>query len=557
MGEQQTLSMRKPLRFWGWGYADEQLSQAEETLIDGMAQTLCPDGLVTSADPRPDEFTLAPSRIAVPASLQHRVSSAHYDRLVHSYGKSCADMLRFCAREQPTAPDAVAFPHDETELIDLLDWAANSNIAVIPFGGGTSVCGGIEATVGGDYAGTLSLDMQHLNKVLEIDHTSRAARIQAGILGPELEAQLRPHDLTLRHFPQSFQFSTLGGWIATRAGGHFASLYTHIDDFVEATRMVSPAGIMSTRRLPGSGAGPSPDRMVIGSEGSLGIITEAWMRLQHKPRFKTSASVRFARFADGVAATRALSQSGLFPSNCRLLDPLEAFVNHVGDGSCAVLVLGFESADHPLDAWMDRALELTADFGGVRTDEPGTADDQQPGVADEWRNAFIRMPYYRNKLVPMGIIADTFETAITWDRFDELYNGVKQQVGDAIERLTGTTPIVSCRFTHIYPDGPAPYFTFYAVGSNTGDMGKALAIWREIKQVANDAVVAFGGTATHHHAIGRDHRSGYEQQSPDLFRQALAAAKQQFDPTGILNPGVLIDPVGRKVGITGAMEGVR
>jgi alkyldihydroxyacetonephosphate synthase len=330
-------------------------------------------------------------------------------------------------------------------------------------------------------------------------------------------------------------------------------LYTHIDDFVESTRLLTPAGVMASRRLPGSGAGPSPDRMVIGSEGSLGVITEAWLRLQDLPVHRESTSVRFPRFDDAVAATRALSQSGLFPSNCRLLDPLEASLNHVGDGNCAVLVLGFESADHGLDAWMQRALQLTADFGGMQVDAaaaPGNA-----ALAQEWRNAFIRMPYYRNQLTPMGIIADTFETAITWDGFERLYHGVRQQVGEAIEKLTGRAPLVSCRFTHIYPDGPAPYFTFYAVGSNRGDLMAALAVWRDIKQAASEAVVSLGGTVTHHHAVGRDHRSGYERQSPALFRRALAAVKQELDPAGILNPGVLIDPLNRPVGITGATAG--
>ena len=557
--EFQTLSKRRPLRFWGWGYADEHLSSQEETLIDDLAMMLCPEGLSTTSEPRIEDFKLAESRLRPPASLQPLVSTSDYDRLVHSYGKSCADILRFCLRQVPAAPDAVAFPRSETDIIDLLDWAANNNIAVIPYGGGTSVCGGVEAAVGSGYDGTLCLDMQNLDQLLEIDHQSRAARFQAGILGPDLEARLRPHGLTLRHFPQSFRFSTLGGWIATRAGGHYASLYTHIDDFVEATRMVSPGGIMASRRLPGSGAGPSPDRMVIGSEGSLGIITEAWMRLQHRPRFKASVSVRFERFEDGVAATRSLSQSGLFPSNCRLLDPLEAYIHRVGDGRCALLVLGFESADHPVRPWMDRALQLTADFGGslaeqVRFDDADAvaAPKGDSQIGGDWRNAFIRMPYYRNKLTRMGIVADTFETAITWDRFDQLYHGVRQQVGACIKELTGRSAMVSCRFTHIYPDGPAPYFTFYAVGNPRGDLAAALSAWREIKLAASEAVVSLGGTVTHHHAVGRDHRSGYQQQSPALFQQALAAAKQQFDPTGILNPGVLLDPVNRTVGITGA-----
>ena len=191
-------------------------------------------------------------------------------------------------------------------------------------GGGSSVVGGVEPAVGDGFAGTISLDLKGLDRVLEVDRASRAARIQGGILGPALETVLKPHDLTLRHFPQSFECSTLGGWIATRSGGHYATLYTHIDDFVEGLRVVTPTGLLETRRLPGSGAGPSPDRMLIGSEGILGVITEAWMRLQDRPTFRASASVSFDDFAAGAAAARAIAQAGLFPANCRLLDPGEA-----------------------------------------------------------------------------------------------------------------------------------------------------------------------------------------------------------------------------------------
>ncbi len=238
-------------------------------------------------------------------------------------------------------------------------------MAAIPYGGGSSVVGGVEAPADGSLAGALSIDLGKLDRVLEIDPVSRAARIQAGVLGPALEDQLRPHGLTLRHFPQSFEFSSLGGWIATRSGGHFATLYTHIDDFVESLRVVTPTGVVESRRLPGSGAGPSPDRLFIGSEGILGIITEAWMRLQDRPTLRASASVTFPDFATGAATVRALSQTGLYPTNCRLLDPGEALTSGAGSGAEAVLVLGFESADHPLDAWMTRALECCRDHGGT------------------------------------------------------------------------------------------------------------------------------------------------------------------------------------------------
>ncbi len=556
-----TLSRRRRLRFFGWGYADEILTAEEEARVRGAARRLGVDGSAVVREPKENEFSLSNPRIVAPSSLAPMMSTTPYDRLVHSLGKSFADIARMYMRDVRHPPDLVAFPKNETDVAAILDWASGANVAVIPFGGGSSVAGGVEPDVGDSYAGTLSLDLQYLNKVLEIDRDSRAARIQAGALGPELEEQLKPHGLTLRHFPQSLQLSTLGGWIATRSGGHYASLYTHIDDFVESTRTIAPSGTLETRRLPGSGAGPSPDRMIIGSEGILGVIVEAWMRLQDRPSYHASASVSFPAMRDAVAAVRALSQSGLYPTNCRLLDPAEARNNGVGDGRVAVLVLGFESADHPLDAWMSRALQLVSDHRGSYDAEAvrrslaprGQAAEHRQGAAGQWRNAFIRMPYYRDLSIALGIITDTFETAITWDRFETLYEETRERTRRAIKEICGRDTQVSCRFTHIYPDGPAPYFSYSALGTMSGELGDSLAKWRDIKLATNEIVVSLGGTVTHHHAVGRDHRSGYEKQSPPLFRTALAHAKQALDPKGILNPGVLIDPAGRDIGRRGSV----
>ena len=362
---------------------------------------------------------------------------------------------------------------------------------------------------------------------------SRAARIQAGARGPVLEDQLRPHGYTLRHFPQSFEFSTLGGWLATRSGGHYASLYTHIDDFVESLRVVTPGGVIESRRLPGSGAGPSPDRMFLGSEGILGVITEAWMRVQDRVRFKASAGVHFSSFLDGAAAVRAVAQAGLYPTNCRLLDPGEAMISAgVTDGS-ALLVLGFESADHPVDAWIARAVELCRDLGGSIPDGVKTSSE---GAVGAWKNSFLRAPYGRDALVSLGCVADTFETAVTWDRFEDLHAGVTTAVEKALVDVCGGG-FLTCRFTHVYPDGPAPYFSFLAPST----FGSQLSQWDELKAAASDAVLAFGGTITHHHAVGRDHRPWYDRQRPEAFALALRAAKSALDPAGILNPGVLID----------------
>lgn len=554
-----SLSRRPARRFWGWGAADATLDIQEQAAVKFTVEQLG-GNYVALAAPNASEYTLRAPRVAPPAALASSFSQSPVDRLNHAYGKSYADCARMWLRSVPNPPDWVAYPDDEQAVVDVLDWAARSNVAVIPFGGGTSVCGGVEPAVGDGFAGTISLDMERLGRVLEIDKVSRAARIQAGAFGPDIESQLRAHDLTLRHYPQSFEFSTLGGWIATRAGGHYATQHTHIDDFVESTRMVTPNGVMQTQRLPGSGAGPAPDRLVLGSEGTLGVITEAWMRLQDKPRFRASASIRFTDYFAAARCVRALAQSGLTPSNCRLLDPMETIFSGVGDGRFAVLVLGFESADHALPTWMARALELVRDHGGEydakaveRSMASEGSDEHRRGAAGVWRNAFIRMPYWRDPAVGLGIIMDTFETAITWDRFESFYQQVKQEVETVIQRATGQKTVISCRITHAYPDGAAPYFTIATKGSATGDVASALAAWRDIKLAANAAVVGHGGTVTHHHAVGRDHRSGYDREVPVLFRQMLAGAKAAVDPRGILNPGVLYNTNSSPKGQSGVL----
>ena len=533
-----------PRKFWGWGREGEGPNEEQAA---GVAATLAGHfglkGLELAPPPRIEDVELPAPRIAPPATLADLCTLEPLERAGHTYGKSYSDIVRGLRGDFAPAPDFVAYPRDEGDVVALLDWCGDARVAAIPYGGGSSVCGGVEARIGDDFAGAVSIDLARLGRVLEIDRTSRAALIQGGCYGPALEDALRPDGLTLRHFPQSFEFSTLGGWIATRSGGHYATLFTHIDDFVEGLRMVTPSGVIESRRLPGSGAGPSPDRWLLGSEGTLGIIVEAWMRLQDRPRFRTSAAVRFpgaAGFLRGAGAVRALSQTGLFPTNCRLLDPNEAQTAGAGDGDAAILVLGFESADHPLEAWMERALECCRDAGGEVPEDAGrTRSDGEAtreGAAGAWRKAFLQAPYLRDVLTRAACISETFETAITWDRFEAFHADVMHATEDAVKRVCGAGR-VACRFTHAYPDGPAPYYTVLAPGRR----GSELEQWAEIKHAASEALLAAGGTITHHHAVGRDFRPWYDRQRPDGFARALRATKRELDPAGILNPGVLLD----------------
>jgi alkyldihydroxyacetonephosphate synthase len=527
------------LKFWGWGRESEGLSAGEiGALESAYARQFGVAGFSVSPTPEAAEIELRAPRVAPPRSLSQTIHSDHFERLLHSYGRSFYDSARIFARDFTNPPDLVALPRSEQELAAVLDWCDSVGAMVIPWGGGSSVVGGVSPPVT-DRA-VVTVDLRHLDRVLEIDERSQAARIQAGVFGPSLEAQLRPSGLTLRHFPQSFEFSTLGGWIATRSGGHYATLHTHIDDFVESLRVVTPAGNLESFRLPGSGAGPSPDRLFIGSEGALGIITEAWMRLRPRPRYRASASARFTEFDRAVDCVRAISQSQLYPANARLLDAAEALVNGAGDGTQSVLVLSFESADRDQQPGLRRAIEFVHDHGGqCDMPRPDTTDAQRRGAAGRWRDSFLRMPYFREVLTPRGIIAETFETAITWDRFPDFHRRVKAATEQAIQEVTGRKGLVSCRFTHVYPDGPAPYFSFHALEDPKGLEAQC----RAIKSAAADVLLALGGTITHHHAVGRDHRPWYDRQRPDLFAAALRAAKGVLDPGGMMNPGVLVDPL--------------
>jgi alkyldihydroxyacetonephosphate synthase len=528
-------------KHWGWGYEDQAPSRGElEEAAKGIRERLGFGGEVEEPVPL-EEVELREARLKPPAGLGGLFTDDRHERVGHALGKAYRDVVRGFRGEFENPPDLVALPRDESEIEAALSWAEVEGAAVVPFGGGTSVVGGVEGRLGD--RPFVSLDLRRLDRVLEVDAISLAARIQAGAAGPRLEDQLREHGLTLRHFPQSFEFSTLGGWVATRAGGHFATLYTHIDDLIESVRAITPRGTWESRRLPGSGAGPSPDRALIGSEGILGVIAEAWVRVRTRPQFKSSCGVEFDDFAVAAGAVRAIAQSGLNPANCRLLDALEAGTTGVGSGEKNLLILGFEAPDHPVEEAMGTALDVAREHHGV-PGEVRSGGGEGSDAVGAWRSAFLTAPYLRDTFVACGVLSDTFESAITWDRFDDFHASAMEaarakvaEVCDAPAEGAGA-PRVSCRFTHVYPDGPAPYFTVMAPAVRGGEVEQ----WDEIKAAASEAVIEAGGTITHHHAVGRDHRPWYDRQRPAPFAAALRASKAELDPHGVLNPGVLIDP---------------
>ncbi len=509
--------------WWGWGWEDEALSDAAVLQVAAPLAGILGSGpgRLLPAPPVPD---LPAPRLRPPPALDHLCSSAPADRARHALGRAYRDVARALRGDVPHPPDLVVRPTTEGDVVAVLDWCAVRGIAAVPYGGGSSVVGGVEPDVGDGYAGAISVDLERLGRVTDVDPVSRAAQVEAGSYGPALEDQLRPHGLTVRHFPQSFEFSTLGGWIATRSAGHYATGPTHFEDHVEAVRMVTPAGLLTTRRLPASGAGPAPDRLAAGSEGAFGVVTSAWVRVRPRPQHRAAGAFHFTDRDEAVAAVRAVAQSGLQPASLRLLHAGEAALfAGVRDGS-HVLLLGFESGDVPVDGAFAQARAL---FGG----EQRGGD----GAGGRWRASFLRAPYLRDGLARLGLILETFETACTWDRFDEFHEAVGGTALAAVQRVAGGG-VVTSRFTHAYPDGVAPYYTVIAPGRP----GSEVAMWDDIKAEVSAAILAAGGTITHHHAVGRAHRAGFHVEAPGPWLAALRAAKAALDPAGIMNPGVLL-----------------
>ncbi len=519
---------------WTWGTTDNEPTDAQRRSAAVGVSAMVGTEVTAPPVPSPDSLELRPSRVTVPSRLSDICTSDDYTRAAYSIGGHPMELLRGFRGDFSNATDVVAQPRNEDDLERVLEWCVDNEFATIPYGGGTSVVHGVTPPAADKI---VTIFMGGLNRVLEIDHTSRAARIQAGVIGPDLEDQLRPSGHTMRFFPQSFPWSTLGGWIATRAGGHYATGHTHIDDYVESTRMLTPSGWMQSRRLPASGAGPSPDRLVLGSEGTLGLITEAWVRIQKRPVYRAKASAEFDSMETAAEAVRQIVQTKLWPSNLRLLDPVEARNAAGGDGAHAVLIIAFESADFPQEQNLRSVIAMAERLGGTVSGDSVRIIDESDSIGEDgaaaaaWRKSFTGVNV--GLAHGLGFITDTFETATTWDNWPRFDAHVRAEVGKALDStLTGSW--LSCRFAFVYPDGPAPYYTFGGLGTNGGEGEQ----WQRIKDAASAAVVEAGGTITHHHGVGRMHRAGWEEQSPELFRAGLSAVKNRLDPSGILNPGI-------------------
>ncbi|WP_328660023.1 FAD-binding oxidoreductase [Nocardia salmonicida] len=453
------------------------------------------------------------------------------DRLRHAGGKSTPDLLRRRASTPQDAPDAVVFPADHPQVLALLGYCAEHGIAVVPFGGGTSVVGGVDP-VRGQFDTVIALDLRRLDTLTAIDPASGTATLGAGLTGPQAEELLGAHGLSLGHFPQSFEFASIGGFAATRSSGQASAGYGRFDDMVERLVIATPQGTLDLGRAPASAAGPDLRELFVGSEGALGIITSVTLRVHPVPETVGYQAWSFPDFATGAAALRTVVQAGAAPTVMRLSDEAETGLNlarsaDVGGNpvSGCLAITTFEGSRAHVAARSAEASALLAASGG-------TALGEAP--ARQWEHGRFAAPYMRDALLDVGVLCETLETATSWANLANLKVKVTGALMDALGSQ-GTPALVMCHISHTYPTGASLYFTVVAK-----QLDDPIAQWRIAKSAASDAMVAAGGTITHHHAVGADHRPWMGAEIGDLGVRVLRAVKRELDPTGVLNPGKLV-----------------
>jgi alkyldihydroxyacetonephosphate synthase len=459
----------------------------------------------------------------------------HETRVRHTRGRSTPDLLRMRAGDGAAAPDAVVRPAGHDDVAALLRWCSEHRVAVVPYGGGTSVVGGL--TPDGDdragFAGVVALDLARLDRLVSVDPESGTAVLEAGLTGPAAEALLAEHGLTLGHFPQSFEYATVGGYAATRSSGQASAGYGRFDALVVGLRAATPVGDLDLGRAPASAAGPDLRELVLGSEGAFGVITEVTVRVRPAPATRAYDGWRFDSFGSGAAAVRALSQGGAVPTVLRLSDETETAINLAqpdavgGDsaGGC-LLIAGFEGTAEHVEAVRARASATLEGLGGrALGDEPGAA----------WSAGRYRGPYLRDAMLDLGVLVETLETATFWSRLGAVYDAVRTALHQGLRGPDGPDPIVLCHISHVYETGASLYFTVAARQDGDG-----LEQWARAKAAASDAIVAAGATITHHHAVGRDHKPWLAAEIGPVGVEVLRAVKERLDPAGVLNPGVLV-----------------
>jgi alkyldihydroxyacetonephosphate synthase len=538
------------MRWWGWGQDGHRVSLPEPAAAM-LREELGADLSVRHEHVALEEVRLPEPRLpdGVRARLETAVGAEHVlddraARVEHAAGRSYPDLVRLRSGDASRAPDAVVAPGTADEVRAVLEACSEARVAVVPFGGGTSVVGGVEPFSDG-FDGAVALDLRRLDRVVEVDRASLTATLEAGLLGPDAERRLGEQGVTLGHFPQSFEYSTVGGWVATRSAGQASSGYGRIDELVEGLRLVAPAGEVRQRAVPASAAGPDLRELVVGSEGVLGVICDATLRVRPVPEVRHYEGWSFRSFAEGREAFRVMEQADAAPDVARLSDEDEtrvaialasggggaadrarrAYVRMRGHEGGCLAITGFEGEEEDVERRRLRAGALLRAGGGLRL-------GRRPGEA--WLRGRYAGPYLRDELLDRGLLIETLETAACWSGLESLY----EAVGGALRRsLTdvGTPPVVMCHVSHLYRSGASLYFTFLARQSDA-----PLDQWRAAKSAASEAIVAAGGTITHHHAVGRDHAAWMRAEVGEVGLDLIRAAKQRLDPAGIMNPGKLL-----------------
>ena len=529
-----------PMKWNAWGdpAAAKPLSDGIRTLLE---QAL---GVEVSAAPelQPEQVQLRPSALT-PEDLtalagivgDEYCRTTDQDRLLHAGGKSTLDLLRRKDTGVQDAPDAVLLPggpDGEQAVAAILRYCSEHRIAVVPFGGGTSVVGGLDPLTGGMRA-VVALDLRRFDQLIELDAVSGQAVLGAGLTGPAAERLLGEHGFSLGHFPQSFEYATLGGYAATRSSGQDSAGYGRFNDMVRGLRMITPVGTLDLGRAPESAAGPDLRQLLIGSEGTFGVITQVRLRVHRVPDAVRYEAWSFPDFATGAAALRAVTQNATGPTVIRLSDEVETGINlatteaiggaQIASGCLAITV--FEGTRAHAESRHAETSALLAAHGG-------TSLGEEP--AQSWERGRFGAPYLRDSLLAAGALCETLETATDWSNVPTLKAAVTQALTDALAE-SGTPALVMCHISHVYPTGASLYFTIVA-----GQRGNPIEQWRTAKKAASNAIVAVGATITHHHAVGADHRPWMRDEVGDLGVQVLRAVKATLDPAGILNPGKLI-----------------
>ena len=551
---------RSKIRWNGWGWAahDDALAGREELWSWLAAQLGMPSLLATPARPL-EEIALAPPRLS-PAERRcfasilgaDRVHDDAFERAFHARGKSYHDLLRLRAGDLAVVPDAVLYPRGTEEVLRLLAFASENAIAVVPFGGGTSVVGGVSASTGG-FRSVVSLDLTGMERIGEIDTVAGTVTAEAGIYGIVLEKALQAKSLRLGHYPQSFEFSTLGGWIAHRGAGQQSNRYGKPEDWLLSVKLATPNGLLSTEDFPSSAAGPRLTDLVIGSEGAFGIITEARVRAFALPEATEYRGFLFRDFASGITAIRQAMREEIPTSMLRLSDAeetrffrgyaavgkrrglagrlAESYLNARGiDERACALIAGFEGSAANVSSARRRFQSIAHRLGALSLGA---------GPGRSWHKTRFHAPYLRDPMLDRGVGVDTLETATSWTKLPVLYAAVRSAIEGAISETIphpSAHGIVMCHISHSYPDGASLYFTCIFPRALDGE----LAQWQEIKKAASDAIVAHGGTISHHHGVGEDHLPWISAEKSALGIDVLRAIKHALDPKGILNPGKLL-----------------